>query len=139
MMKKQLLFLVVMLLPLVANADRSGTCGNNLAWTYIEATQTLTISGWGAMKDYSNVNTPWYSFRENIKSVILEDGVMSIGYGAFSSCSGLTSINIPNSVRDIWSYAFYGCSSLISVTIPNSVMDICSSAFYGCSSPNYNQ
>lgn len=47
MMKKQLLFLVLMLLPLVANADRSGTCGNNLAWTYIEATQTLTISGWG--------------------------------------------------------------------------------------------
>ena len=47
--------------------------------------------------------------------------VTSIGFEAFRSCSGLTSVTIPNSVTSIGSYAFYDCRGLTSVTIPNSV------------------
>ena len=42
-MKKLILFLLLMVLPIVAIADESGTCGENLTWTYVDATQTLTI------------------------------------------------------------------------------------------------
>lgn len=50
-MKKQLLFLVLMLLPMVTWADDSGSCGDNVTYSFNEATHTLTISGTGAMKD----------------------------------------------------------------------------------------
>ena len=53
--------------------------------------------------------------------------------GAFSDCSGLTSITIPNSVTSIGSHAFNKCSGLTSITIPNSVTSIGDLAFVGCS------
>ena len=56
----------------------------------------------------------------------------SVGYGAFSGCIGLTSIEIPNSVTRIGRGAFSGCSTLTSITIPNSVTSIENSAFKGC-------
>ncbi len=60
--------------------------------------------------------------------------VTSIGYGAFSSCSSLTSVTIGNSVTSIGNSAFYNCSSLTSITIPDSVTSIGYGAFYNCSS-----
>ena len=51
-MKKQLLLLMMILLPMAASADYSGTCGDNLTWTLVESTGTLTIEGSGSMKDY---------------------------------------------------------------------------------------
>ena len=74
---------------------------------------------------------PWLSQRDEIKKVVIKDGVTSIGGGAFSGCYGLTSVTIPNSVTGIEQYAFYNCSGLSSITIPNSVTSIGSSAFYG--------
>lgn len=60
--------------------------------------------------------------------------VTSIGNSAFSSCSGLPSVEIPNSVISIGNFAFYNCSGLISVEIPNSVIIIGNNAFEECSS-----
>ena len=60
--------------------------------------------------------------------------VTSMGSGAFSYCSSLTSVDIPSSVTSIGSYAFAGCSSLDSVVIPNSVTSIEYNAFQYCSS-----
>ena len=63
--------------------------------------------------------------------------LMRLNKGAFSGCSGLTSIAIPASVTDIGGSAFSGCSGLTSVTIPDSVTSIGSSAFYGCDKLQY--
>ena len=90
------------------------------------------------MPDYNNTYygytqyTPWYSQREKIKKVIIEDGVKNIGKYAFEGCSGLRSITIPNSVTNIEQYAFYNCYSLTSITIPNLVTLINDKTFYGC-------
>ena len=133
-MKKQLLSIILALLPMLAMADANGSCGTNVTYTFVSSTGTLTIQGSGAMRDYSSSSSaPWYSYKNDIKTVIIEDGVTSIGSHAFSGCSSLTSVTIPNSVTSIGSYAFWDCSGLTSVTIPNSVTSIGEGAFDDCS------
>ena len=139
-MKKLLLF-VLMLLPMVASADDSGKCGENVYYSYNSATRTLTISGTGEMEGYRyyeewgdiSTDNPWYSHVSEILSINIEYGITSIGECDFINCYGLTSIIIPNSVTSIGSNAFRGCSGLTSVTIPSSVTCIGSGAFQGCS------
>ena len=66
-------------------------------------------------------------------SVIPNDGsVKIIASSAFYGCSGLTSIIIPNGVTSIGDYAFYNCINLTSIVIPDSVSEIGSCAFMGC-------
>ena len=116
-MKKQILFSFLMMLPMVASADDSGSCGEDVTYTYVESTHTLTISGSGAMRDYSSFGSaPWTNYRKQIAEAIIEDGVSSIGDWAFYGCNGLTSVTIPNSVTSIGYDAFRGCSGLENVT-----------------------
>ena len=65
---------------------------------------------------------------------VIPDGVTIIREGAFSSCSGLTSVEIPVTVTSIGRSAFYCCSSLNGVEIPDGITDIRYMAFYCCSS-----
>ena len=106
----------------------SGTTGD-CTWT-LDDEGTLTISGNGAMRNYDYDSTlPW---GRSIKSVVIEDGVTSIGGDAFKGCTGLTSITIPDSVTSIGEEAFRGCTGLTSITIPDSVTSIGGSAFSSC-------
>ena len=110
------------------------TESDGLTWT-LTADGTLTISGTGAMKDYNAAEnlSPAY-MNSDVKKVVIEDGVTSIGELAFFKCSSLTNITIPDSVTCIEYAAFHGCSSLSSITIPNSVTSIGVYAFVICSS-----
>ena len=131
-MKQKFLFTGLMLLfSLSLSAETySGTCGTNLTWTLDTESGILTISGTGKMTD--DYSSPWDSYRSYLTTVIIEDGVTSIGDWVFRGCSSLTSVTIGNSVTSIGDHAFYECSSLTSVTIPNSVTSIGYSAFTNC-------
>ena len=127
------IFLFSMLIC-TAHAAQSGSCGNNLTYS-LDSQGTLTISGTGSMYNWSSYSSvPWYPERGSIKSVVISNGVTSIGAKAFYDCDSLTSITIPDSVTSIGYDAFYGCSSLTSITISDGVTSIGSYAFYGCSS-----
>ena len=72
----------------------------------------MTISGSGPMADYATeADIPWYSSRNDIKTVVVSNGVSGIGECAFHDCSSLTSITIPNSVTSIGNHAFSSYSA----------------------------
>ena len=153
---RHMMMLVVLLGILTTGAwavSNSGTCGPNLTWTYTDG--VLTITGDGEMYSYSN-NAPWGTYRDDIKTVRIQEGVTSIGDDAFLFCSKLTDVTIPESVTKIGTLAFAstaltdmeipdsvtsigysafsGCDELVRVTIPGSVTDWGKNVFYACSS-----
>ena len=140
-MKKRILSLVLAvvlalcLLPATAYAatTASGACGKNLTWS-LSSTGTLTISGKGAMAEYSNGNMPWIAYKNQIKSVVLAKGITSIAYLSFSGYTKLTSVQIPDSVTDIGASAFDNCTALSDMTLPKNLKTLGWLAFTGCSS-----
>ena len=121
--------------PLQARAATYlGECGEDLTWELNTSTHVLTISGTGDMNDYDSLSqVPWYGIDSNLSTVILPDGLTSIGDYVFYSCSKLQNITIPEGVTSIGDYAFYSCSKLQNITIPEGVTSIGNYAFYNCS------
>ena len=89
----------------------SGSCGADLTYA-LTGDGVLTITGSGAMNDYTDGGCPWDAYRAKITSVSLPSGMTSIGDGAFSSCIGLTAVTIPKSVTAVGENSFYGCEGL---------------------------
>ena len=111
-------------------ATYSGTCGDNLTWSFDENTGVLSITGTGAMTDYtSSSDVPWEFYRDYIETVDIGSGVTTIGDFAFGGCSILTNATIGNSVTTIGVGAFDYCRSLECIIIPESVTTICAGAF----------
>ena len=102
--------------------------------------KSITIPFVGATKDGTRNTYLGYIFGtsqsnntvpSSLKKVVITGG-MSIGFNAFSGCTGLTSITIPDSVTGIGAWAFYDCSSLTVITLPESLTSIGDYAFFGC-------
>ena len=111
---------------------RTGTCGDNLTWI-LDIYGNLTISGTGTMNDY-NMTTNLPPWRKNVKTVLVQNGVTSIGAFAFYNSSQLTAITLPDSIANIGIAAFNNCNSLLGITIPDGVTAIANNTFRGCNS-----
>ena len=113
-----------------------GTCGDKLIWQ-LKWDGTMTISGTGQMDNWNYYSMPWKNYVLDIKKVIVQDGVTSIGSYAFdylqSECENLTEVILPNTITDIGKSAFCGCPVLSKISIPDSVKNIEEYAFSGCS------
>ena len=115
--------------------DASGPCGENVTWQYDQNAAELTISGEGVMGNYNDNNpAPWNSRMKSIKSVVINNGVTSIGNFAFNRASNLISLSIPGSVTIIGDFAFYGASNLTSLTLKEGLISIGRYAFNHCES-----
>ncbi len=123
---------------LAAEVVDSGKCGDNITWS-LTSDGTLTISGTGKMEDYGVyipddglfTCAPWSYKCESITSVVIENGVTSIGDQAFYRCSNLPGITIPDSVTSIGTMAFYECSSVASIKMSKNITRIGGWAFKG--------
>ena len=92
---------------------------------------TLTISGHGNMDNYDDKPAPWNGM--NYSRLVVEEGITSLGYGAFRGNDDLREINLPESLITIGPYAFSDCDGLTDITIPSSVTEIEYYAFSSCS------
>ena len=117
----------------------TGLCGatgseESITWELNAATKALTISGTGAMLDFSTTNMPWYPARANITALTIEPGVTTIGNNAFRECGSLTTVSLPAGLTTLGTSAFTSCSSLASIVLPEGLTTLGNSSFYGCSS-----
>ncbi len=116
---------LTMLLSLTAGLDFSayadtlttGKCGKNVTYSFDSNTGTLTILGTGDMYNYYSANGSVFCYNKNIKAIIIEKSVTSIGNYAFRYCTSLTSVTIPDSVTSIGYSAFMNCTSLTSINV----------------------
>ena len=87
-----------------------------------------------AGKPVTSIGNGAFSGSTQLTSITIPDSVTSIGNYAFRYCSSLTSITIPDSVTSIGNHAFLSCRSLTSITIPDSVTSMGNGTFSNCSS-----
>lgn len=138
-MKKLILFFAAISFSWALGAQ-SGRIGN-LRWEL--KNNTLTIRGYGNMPNYLNTKesgtknrtiatTPWYN--DQIDTIVIRDGITTIGTGAFAYYRNLKSVSIPNNVTTIGEWAFAFCNNLASITIPPNVKSIGNCAFMNCES-----
>jgi AAA+ superfamily predicted ATPase len=123
------------------NSIKSWDCGeiSGTVVAVLDTTGTLTISGFGYMKDfYSRPGhtgiylAPWNNVKKNITKLIINDGVKSVGSDAFSNCNNLNSVALGNNISYISSWAFSECGSLIDIDFPHSLTHIHEYAFSDC-------
>ncbi len=109
----------------------TGVFGNKFVWTFDDVTGTLTISGSGAMSHYGT-NAPFKAYKDDIKVVIINEGITEISDYAFYSYGSITDVIIHNGVTKIGFSSFENCYQLTTVTIPDSITHIDNYAFYSC-------
>ena len=143
----------------------SGTCGNNVKWNLNTTTGVLTLTGKGATKDYGETAlkgiAPWNESRELIKSIVVGEGITSLGqllfnkctvaesvslpstltkmsdtkvakYGTFRECTSLKTVTMPANLEMIGPYCFLDCTALTTVILNDKLTSIGTYAFNGC-------
>lgn len=98
----------------------SESCGESASWSFDETSGVLTISGSGAMEDYTSSSMPWYDYTDAITAVIIEKDITTIGDYAFESCESLHEIQLQSRITFISEGAFMS-SGLRSVKLPDSI------------------
>ena len=128
--------------------DPEWSCGANasniVTAHFNSASGTLTFSGEGAMENYQTMHfvAPWKNISNQIKKIVIENGVTSIGSNAFYQCSDMQAtldLSDANALTSIGNNAFYGCKKLTgSLEIPDSVTKIGAEAFLNCNNLSGN-
>ena len=133
------IFLLISTTPLGVFADNTlttGSCGENVTYSFDDLTGILTISGSGTMDTYTFSSASPFKGNTEIQSVIFNLGVTSVGDYAFYGCTGLASVTISPSVISIGNFSFKDCSSLTSIDFSDSVETIGNYAFSKCAFSN---
>jgi len=114
-----------------AAVDDSGSCGDNVTYSFNGTTGALVITGTGPMTEYSSKsNCPWNGYRTSITSVTVTDGVTTVSSNSFGQCTSLQSVTIGNDVETIGEFSFNDCgTNFTSLTLGSSVKSVGFAAF----------
>lgn len=102
--------------PLIA----TGVCGDNVEWT-LWKDGTLELSGTGNMYSLSSAEGySYYNHKDSVISIIINEGITSIGKQAFYNYNTVNSLSLPNTLSRIEASSII-LTSLEICTIPSSV------------------
>ena len=117
-----------------ASAGDGGKCGENVSWA-MDNEGNVTITGTGPMTEYNQASdSPFYDKRYEVKTIVIEDGVTSVGQRSFVYCTNLEVVSIPHSVEYIGVQAFMNCDSLSYLSVGENCTAIRDYACRGCTS-----
>lgn len=119
------------------NHEITGTLvkeGDTLSWVIDRNTWTLTISGKGRMRDFQHDNQPeaWLAYRDSLRSVIVDEGITSLGDYAFYKCAVLSDVTLPSSLKTIGDGAFNACFCLSLLKLPDGLESLGACVFKDC-------
>ena len=101
------------------SGDCGATANDHVTWSFDKSSGTLTISGTGAMADYTIKDTvddrPWKDYAESITKVQISEGVTSLGNSAFQNFTALKETNIPASITKLGDNIYRGDASLTTI------------------------
>lgn len=106
-----------------------------LEWAITNGKTTLTISGEGPMPDFEDKeisggkDIPWNQYAESIDTIVIREGITSVGDNAFAYMFNLKKVYIPESMEVIGYGAFDWCPKLIDINFPEGLMKIGDRAF----------
>lgn len=119
--------------PVVYGIAQSGTCGETATWELSDE-GVLTISGSGAISDTGEHDMPWKDLRNDITSIVIDEGITRIGNWVFHSCTEAISVSLPSTLKEIGEQSFRSCSEITQVMLPSGLESIGGGAFYYCDS-----
>ena len=129
------LCLAVSLIPAAFAQELGGECGEQTRWSFDEATAIMTISGTGATDEYVQeefMTAPWYDLREQVKHLVVEEGITVLGEGCFMDFTNLETVRLPGTLTHIGHYCFANAEKLAEVTLPQGLKRIGLEAFRRC-------
>lgn len=116
-----------------ADDSLSGSLGKNITWTLegsSDSGYTIRISGSGDTPDYDYISDiPWYSHINEIKSVVVEEGITGLGKSSFYKSTSIQSVKLADSVRSIGEMCFFRNGSLEKIELGNGLTSIGEAAF----------
>ena len=108
---------------------KSGSCGAYATWSFDGG--VLTISGTGRMYDYGAAEyQPWYPYRSQIQTVIVEEGITALGAFALAD-TAVSALTLPRSLTQVRQKAISNCRSLTEITFPGDAPAFFKDAFTG--------
>jgi len=116
-----------------------GMCGEDAYWC-IDRDKVLTIWGTGEIADFGDPTDenaedpiiPWVYWLDGFDTVIVEDGITTIGRHTFSCTNNIKHITLPDSVTQIDQLALYACEGLVDIDLGNGLEIIEDAAFSFC-------
>ena len=119
-------------LPTIAH----GTCGaegdgSNITWV-LTSDSTLTLSGTGAVADFTESTQPWEAHLSSIRTAVVGEGVTGIGDWFLSWCDKLTSVTLPEGLESVGGDFLNFCGSLTSLTLPEGLTGVGDNFLYEC-------
>ena len=106
----------------------SGTCGaegdgTHITWT-LTSDSTLTLSGTGAVADFTHNTQPWQTYLTTIRTAVVGEGVTGIGDWFLCWCNNLTSVTLPEGLESVGDNFLGWCTGLTSLTLPGGLTSV---------------